>query len=224
MRKSPSSWLAHWAAVRLIIGTGFLPVPGAGEAVDPREDFVIRQWRIEHGLPSDTVQHIVQTRDGFMWFATRQGLSAFDGMEFKNYSHVNSPAFVSDDCYSLAEDSEGNLWVATEEGVLLRRNGRFKRYGKEQGLSDGRIRALLPEPGGGMWVAGHVGLNFLKEERVQQFRLAEAESLNHFRSIARAADGPPFGIVTAVGNFLEVSFARFELGSGWFSPIISGGL
>lgn len=38
------------------------------------------------GLPSSTVYDVTQDKDGFMWFATQNGLSRFDGKRFTNYT------------------------------------------------------------------------------------------------------------------------------------------
>ncbi len=38
------------------------------------------------GLPSETVYDISQDKDGFIWFATENGLSRFDGKNFKTFT------------------------------------------------------------------------------------------------------------------------------------------
>jgi signal transduction histidine kinase/DNA-binding response OmpR family regulator/ligand-binding sensor domain-containing protein len=71
---------------------------------------------IEHGLSQGMIFDVLQTRDGFLWIATKAGLNRYDGYNFKVFS--NNPF----DPYSLAEntvtklfeDSRGLLWVGTE--------------------------------------------------------------------------------------------------------------
>jgi len=45
---------------------------------------------VEDGLPSRLVFEAVQDRDGFMWFATANGLCRYDGYSFKIYNKQNS--------------------------------------------------------------------------------------------------------------------------------------
>ena len=44
------------------------------------------------GLSCNTVKCIVQDRDGFIWFATPNGMSRYDGYQFKNYSNFDNDA------------------------------------------------------------------------------------------------------------------------------------
>lgn len=41
----------------------------------------------QDGLANDKVLSILQDQYGFMWFATENGLSRFDGINFVNYNH-----------------------------------------------------------------------------------------------------------------------------------------
>ncbi len=74
----------------------------------------------EDGLSSIIVRRILQSRDGFMWFATLNGLNRYDGHQFRSWSYdannANSLAYGS--IYGLIEDPNGILWIAHhKEGV-----------------------------------------------------------------------------------------------------------
>lgn len=88
---------------------------------------------IEQGLSQGMVFDICQTRDGFMWAATKDGLNRYDGYNFKIFTHdpfaPYSPA--ENTVTALFEDSRGWLWVGTEsKGVDLydRRSDRFYHF------------------------------------------------------------------------------------------------
>jgi ligand-binding sensor domain-containing protein len=39
-------------------------------------------WTQAQGLTQDTIRAIAQTRDGYLWVGTSEGLARFDGYEF----------------------------------------------------------------------------------------------------------------------------------------------
>ncbi|MBA3469523.1 MAG: response regulator [Herpetosiphonaceae bacterium] len=77
---------------------------------------------VDDGLPSNEVTAVLQTRRGFIWFGTREGLARYDGYRFITYNHdpANPQSLSSNLVTTLAEDAAGNLWVGTESGGLNR--------------------------------------------------------------------------------------------------------
>ena len=45
-------------------------------------------WTADNGLPQNSVRDIVQTRDGYLWPATFDGLVRFDGVRFTVFSRA----------------------------------------------------------------------------------------------------------------------------------------
>jgi ligand-binding sensor domain-containing protein len=79
------------------------------------EQLPIRTYTTADGLAEDNVMRIVRDSRGFLWFCTGEGLSRFDGYQFKNYSiDQGLPHRVVND---LLETRDGNYWVATGGGV-----------------------------------------------------------------------------------------------------------
>ncbi|WP_316766382.1 two-component regulator propeller domain-containing protein [Pedobacter frigiditerrae] len=75
---------------------------------------------IDDGLPHSSVYGIYQDKKGFMWFATPDGLSRYDGSTLQNFKYeaknendvVNN--YVRD---GLFEDKKGNIWYSNESGI-----------------------------------------------------------------------------------------------------------
>lgn len=102
-------------------------------------------WTADNGLPQNSVRDIVQTRDGYMWFTTFDGLVRFDGVRFTVFNKSNSPGIPSNRFYNLLEDRHGDLWASLETGEVVRRQqGRFTTYNQANGLP-GNINPLLSE-------------------------------------------------------------------------------
>ncbi len=72
-------------------------------------------YTIKDGLSNNYVNHIVQDKTGYLWIATRMGLSRYNGKEFKNYFHdptdSTSLPFNSILCLFVADDN--TLWIGT---------------------------------------------------------------------------------------------------------------
>jgi signal transduction histidine kinase/ligand-binding sensor domain-containing protein len=110
-------------------------------------------WRTEQGLPQDTVQAIVQTRDGYLWLGTEEGLARFDGVRFVVFDKRNTPALKSNTISALLEDKERNLWIGTNGGGLTRfSQGTFVTYTTKEGLSSDAVVALWEDHEGKLWI------------------------------------------------------------------------
>src|SRR5262245_32459611 len=78
-------------------------------------------WTTDNGLPQNSVRDIVQTRDGYLWFTTFDGLVRFDGVRFTVFNKSNTPGLVSNRFISLFEDRSGDLWASVETGQVVDR-------------------------------------------------------------------------------------------------------
>ena len=73
----------------------------------------------QEGLIFDNVNSIAQDRVGFIWVATEDGLSRFDGKAFHNIKYdVHSPQGLAGNYVAqLHTDPQGNLWVTSRNGI-----------------------------------------------------------------------------------------------------------
>lgn len=97
----------------------FLPFRAAGQ-------YRIDTWTTENGLPQNSINGIVQTRDGYIWFGTNDGLVRFDGVRFKVFNKANSEGISNNRISGVMEDRSGRLWVGADDGSLFfYENGKF---------------------------------------------------------------------------------------------------
>ncbi len=85
------------------------------------------------GLAQSTITGILQGSDGFMWFATAEGLHRYDGYSLKIFKHEinDSTSLASNHITSIYEDHKGFIWIGTFAGQLDRFNkktNQFKHY------------------------------------------------------------------------------------------------
>ncbi|MEO7098032.1 MAG: two-component regulator propeller domain-containing protein [Luteolibacter sp.] len=87
------------------------------------EDYVLRSWGVDEGLPSNRVTSLTQTPDGYLWVGTLGGLARFDGVRFTTFHAENTPRLESDRVHALFTARDGSLWVGLDRGGVARRVG-----------------------------------------------------------------------------------------------------
>lgn len=74
------------------------------------QNYIERNYTVKDGLPSNYVYCVIQDHKGFLWFATNNGVSRFDGKEFKKFTAANG--LPDNDIVNLAEDAVGRIWLS----------------------------------------------------------------------------------------------------------------
>jgi len=121
-------------------------------------EFGNQVWLTENGLPQNTVQTIIQTRDGYLWIGTQEGLARFNGTGFVVFDKENTPQFKSNDIRGLLETRSGELWISTSYGLLRRHSGVFNLFTTAEGLPDNSVGSLVEGADGTIWIATASGL------------------------------------------------------------------
>lgn len=138
----------------LALSSLLLSPPSA--ALDPSRspgDYVRTQWRDE--LPSQRVLAIAQTRDGYLWLGTYDGLVRFDGVRFDLFDRTNVPEMRDSAVLHVVPDASGALWAMTGDGRLLRfRGARAEVVRERKGLSSMSAGELFVDRDGALWIGG----------------------------------------------------------------------
>jgi PAS domain S-box-containing protein len=136
-----------------------LPAGAVGDASGLAQ-LGIERWGTEAGLGSDWVRDIVEGPDGFIWVATANGLSRFDGRAFSNFSPANSPGLPHSGISALATGAGGRLWIGLEFGGLRSLDGGTIHEVHTTPALDAAVsvRALLEDRAGVLWVGTAKGL------------------------------------------------------------------
>lgn len=140
--------------MRLLLGLAGLPAPAAPIPV-PRASapHFIDVKDTEDGLPQNSVIAMTQTRDGYLWLGTFNGLARFDGLRFTVFDESKSRNLPSGPIVSLFEDSERTLWIGTEaSGVVLLRDGQLASLPIGPVGSEKRLVSISEKPLGVVWL------------------------------------------------------------------------
>ncbi|HSY17387.1 MAG TPA: two-component regulator propeller domain-containing protein, partial [Candidatus Acidoferrales bacterium] len=114
--------------------------------------YVVEVWNTDDGLRQSSVIAMTQTRDGYLWLGTLNGLLRFDGNSFTPFNINNTPELPGNGIVFLFEDSRTNLWVGTDNGGLcLIHDGNLKKFDVSSGR--GKITAAVEDGAGTLWFA-----------------------------------------------------------------------
>ncbi|HVZ60918.1 MAG TPA: two-component regulator propeller domain-containing protein, partial [Terriglobales bacterium] len=140
-----------WVFSDMAIATSFSDFIGARE-LEPAStggtpshgSFTFRSWQREDGLPHNSIRAITQTREGYLWVGSDEGLARFDGIRFVSFGLRDG--LHSGAVRALLEDRDGALWVGTMGGGLARfKDGRFSTITTPEGLPSDSITALAED-------------------------------------------------------------------------------
>jgi diguanylate cyclase (GGDEF)-like protein len=142
-------------------------------ALDPQRALTqsrLAVWVTDSGLPQNSINTIVQTRDGYLWIGTEEGLARFDGLRFTAFDRQNAPALRTPFISGLFEARDGTLWIGTYGGGLARlRNGRVEAF-QPQILGSDRMRGMHESAQGVLSIAtAGGGLLRIDGEKVTRF-------------------------------------------------------
>src|SRR5450432_2311624 len=150
-------WTFRVAWLWLCIFSAVIPTTG-GAADSSGSPFIVDSKNNEQGLPQSSVISIIQTRDGYLWLGTLNGLVRFDGNRFAIFDENNTPGLNSDRIVFLFEDSRTNLWVGMEPyGLAVIQDGVIKNFEPESARS-GKVLAAYEDAAGSILFSTEGGL------------------------------------------------------------------
>lgn len=127
----------------------------------PAQGWTIRHYTVEDGLPHNVGFGILQDDEGYLWIGTDNGLSRFDGKEFRNYGEKDS--LTAPYIINLSKGPAGEIYASSyKKGVFKFENNQFNRT--SLGLSPNHKGQLV-----------HPSMYFFKDE---YFMIDNRDDLN----------------------------------------------
>ncbi len=179
------------------------------EARESAPDYGIDFWREAEGLPQSRIRAIAQTRDGYLWLGTDNGLVRFNGATFTAFT-VESGSLRDNEVWALQEDDDGGLWIGTYGGGLtLYRQAQFKTFTTADGLPDDVVRKLDKDREGNIWIATSNGAARYAHGVFTQFTTREGLTDNAVTAIcASSSQGVLIAAGAALHQLVDGNFRR----------------
>jgi len=146
-----------------------------------------KTYTYQDGLAHDNVSAICRDREGHLWFATRDGVSRYDGERFVSFGTEDDLGhrFVN----AIYGDAEGLLWFATNEGVSRYDGEGFTTFTVRDGLAHNVVISIHGDREGHLWFATHGGVSRYDGEGFTTFTVRDGLAHNLVNAIYGDAEG-----------------------------------
>ena len=175
-----------------LAATGEAAEVAAPPGLDPGKaltQYNLDVWTTADELPQNSVNAIVQTRDGYLWLGTYGGLVRFDGVRFTLFD-VASGALESNGVQALLQDRSGALWIGTNGGGLTRyQKGKFLTFRVADGLAHDIVRTLYEDRAGRIWIGTNNGLGLYEGGRFSKYTAKDGLANGVVRAIVEDREG-----------------------------------
>ncbi|WP_193747295.1 ligand-binding sensor domain-containing protein [Algibacter lectus] len=174
----------------------------AGQSVDYNK-LIFKHLSSEDGLSQRSVTDVLQDKNGYLWFGTRDGLNKYDGDKITIYRHKSNDfnGLTNSWVTSIYQDHNSNLWIGTKDGLnrYIPEKDNFVQYKQDSAsnsLTDNSIWSISHVNDSVVGVATNNGLNLidLKNFEISLFNVESKtnKSLiedNRFRHILTTKKG-----------------------------------
>jgi HD-GYP domain-containing protein (c-di-GMP phosphodiesterase class II)/ligand-binding sensor domain-containing protein len=209
--RRPGRQLLSWLVAATLGGAA------AAGALDPErglDELVVDHWTTERGLPQNSVNALLETRDGYLWIATFGGLARFDGVRFRVFDGEEGNGLPSSRILSLFEDRAGRLWVGTQDGGVALRDGDRFVDPLPEALPSAVVWTIAEDREGGIWIGTEAGVVRFADGRLERFGAEQGLPGHWVRDLAVDAEGTLWAAT-------DGGVARFA--AGRFEPRAAGG-
>ncbi|OAQ40355.1 hypothetical protein A5893_05220 [Pedobacter psychrophilus] len=119
-----------------------------------QDQIVFRNYSVADGLRSNTVWSITQDDQGYMWFGTKNGISRFDGYQFKSYQFdkQNKNSLSDNFIHSILKFDDETFWLGTESGVSIL-NLKKESFQDFKPLKNNLVFDIVRDSKGIVWIA-----------------------------------------------------------------------
>jgi diguanylate cyclase (GGDEF)-like protein len=129
------------------------------------DNYIYDVWTSKDGLPHNSINAITQTEDGYLWFATWEGIARFNGKEFKIFIRGEESTLSDSGVRTLYSNSDGSLLAGGARGGLVER---MPYHWQAMTPIKNLINTVLRDNNGGLWVGLQGdGLVFRKTENAE---------------------------------------------------------
>lgn len=201
---SGSRWISFLSCLLLLASLSPNCVALGTEEVNTQ--FVQTVLTVKNGLPQNSVNSLAQTRDGYLWFGTEEGLARYDGLRVTVFATTSHKSLTDNFINALAAGRDGSLWIGTRSCLVQLKNGEFHTYFTAQSP----ISTIYEAQDGRIWVGSQDGLYSVQGQTTRLYTSGDGLPSNDIAGIDQTADGTLWlGTRKGLASFRNGEFRRY---------------
>lgn len=124
------------------------------------QEYVIRFWNNTNGLPHNTIYALEKGPLGFIWMATEEGLTRFDGSDIEVFNKDNVPELIENSFYGFFPIEGKGIWAAGDYSLAFIYKNIVKVVDCHEITTDSWITAVTEDHLGNLWIGTKNGKIF----------------------------------------------------------------
>ncbi len=135
------------------------------------------RFTTKQGLPSNHIYDVAEDENGFMWFASKQGLIKYDGVSFKIFTIKDG--LPNNDTWLLEPDFKGRLWYfskSNRQGYIENDSIYSFSTPRNEVISPGTIYKSKDS----MWISSSSGIQVINEKNISDTELLNVSNTHSF--------------------------------------------
>lgn len=186
---------------------------GGGLRIYAPDFKLVKEWGTWNGLPTNTVNQLVEGPDGCVYAATGEGVVIFNSKgDVDKIIGVNE-GLADGGVRGVRFDGKGNLWISTGSGIsLLDKKGTILNFGAAEGVNGGdfSIGCIAGLPDGRILFGSHYGLHTLEPDNIKPYGKAPVPVISSVEVYGRGSKGEEMVIFSPSGE-IRVPYDRNTL-------------
>jgi len=128
------------------------------------QNFILKHYTIEEGLPIAFSKQITQTSDGYLWIASETELYKFNGLKFERFPFNLDSA--DDKILEIIHGNSNDLFINSEFGVYHLQRDKYVLVGNKNIAATKEKQFIKLNEDGKLWIATNKELLLFKDEKI----------------------------------------------------------
>lgn len=138
------------------------------------------------GLHNNHIFSLFEDPTGKIWIGTREGMSFFDG---KNFKKSKLEVFKKTVIHKIWQQKNGRLWIGGSKGIFFLKDGKWQALDPENKFKIGQVAAFQEDKNGALWIGHSRGLLRVLGKEIKSYSRKEGLSSPNIKGIATDAEG-----------------------------------
>ncbi len=151
--------------------------------------YILDKWSFQDGLPFSAIHSVTQSKDGYIWIATQEGLIRFDGIKFKKYTTKDTQPMFHNWITDVCSSKDGSIWFCTTNwGICNYNRGAVECFEKNK-FDDIVYNDIYLDNDGILWVCTNHGLAKKEGDTFRFYTKKDGFTTEHIHSVYQDDNG-----------------------------------